>query len=488
MPPRSVHRLAFCLIFAGVAVAHAQQGGEAGEGQNSKPSIEVPVLGEITLPRFIANVLGIESEATGAQGGGGPSAPPAVVFEVAEEGPVGESYRFLGRVAPIERVEVRARVSGYIERVAFEGGEIVSQGDLLFAIEPDRYEAAVAAAEAQLASAQAAELETERQLSRQEQLRDSGTVSQAALDDAVAAAEAARAQTGQVEAALQQARLELSYTSIEAAIGGRMSAPYLTRGNFVSPTSEVLAELVQLDPVWGVFSLGETRIAEWRRLGLSDIPSAPAGNADGAPNGSDYRLSLLLPDGSPYETPGEFDFIGNSFDAETGTVEMRVRFPNPDGLLLPNQNVTLRVSEIAPPVLPVVPQAAIQLGRDGRAVWVVREDDTVSRLPVETIEGPDAGTVAITSGLEGGEKVIVRGALRLQEGQTVEPRTAGGNNGAGSESGADSGSDAGAESDGGEGTGNTGQSGSGDDDAQQEPNAGSGEEGDGQADSEGDAG
>lgn len=418
-------------------MAPGAQDGDS-EGDEGDVSVELPLIGEVPVPDFLANLLGMEASAQGqgeqGQGGQGQSRPTAVVFQTAEPQAVGESFRFLGRVAPIERVEIRARISGYVEDVGFQGGESVSEGDLLFRIQSAQYDAQLASARASLASAEAARLETERQLTRNEELRDSGTVSQAGLDDATAAAEAARAQVDQAQAMVQQAELDLSYTTIEAPIDGKISAPLITRGNFVSPSSEVMANVVQVDPIWGVFSLGENRLLEWTQLGIGGVSSAPIEGAATAAQStqsgsSEYRLSLQLPDGSTYQPAGEFSFVGNEVDPQTGTVELRVRFANPDGLLLPNQNVSLLVSEIDPPVLPVVPQAAVQLSRDGRAVWVVRDDDTVTRMPVEVTQAPEPGQVAITRGLDGGERVIVRGALQLEEGQTVDPRMAGGQGG-----------------------------------------------------------
>jgi RND family efflux transporter MFP subunit len=442
-PPHSTPLASLCLLCVTLAAhpAAAQQDAGSSEGPGG-PTIDVPILGEIPVPGFLAGLLDMGRDGPeGAAQAQGENRPPAVVFQRAETRPVGDSFRFLGRVTPIERVEVQARVSGFIEEVAFEGGAFVERGDLLFQIQREQYEIAVAAARARLDSAEAANAETQRQLERQRELRESNTISQANLDDAISAAEAAQAEVRQAETELRQAELELGYTSIEAAIDGKMSAPLITRGNYVSGASGILAELVQLDPIWGVFSLGENRLSRWRRLGIGtgeiapieeDGSSGQAGSGTGrsdAEAAEDYRLRLVLPDGSIYAEEGEFAFVGNTVDAQTGTVEVRVRFANPDSLLLPNQNVTLRVEEADPPVLPVIQQAAIQLGREGRAVWVVTEDDTVARIPVEVEPGLKPGTVAVTRGLEGGERVIVRGALRLEEGQTVDPRTAGGQGG-----------------------------------------------------------
>lgn len=442
-------------LAASAAPSLAQESGGDPSGGSAGARVELPIVGEVPVPGFIAGLLGLGgSDAKAGQSGGsegssgGQANLPAVVFEVAEEEPVGDAYRFLGRITPIERVAVQARISGFIESVEFEGGDNVESGDLLFQIQRAQYEAALEAAQAQLAGADAAFRETQRQAERQRELRESGTVSQANLEDALASLESARAQRLQAEAAVTQAELDLSYTSIEAAIDGQMSAPDITRGNYVSAQSGELAELVQLDPVWGVFALGENRLATWRQIGMGGTGTDGSTESDRI-SADGYTLSLVLPDGSVYTRDGTFDFIGNSVDPQTGTVAVRVRFENPDGLLLPNQNVTLRVAESDPPVRPVVPQAAVQLGRDGSAVWVVGDGDAASRVPVETASGPRPGTVSITRGLSGGERVVVRGALSLEEGQTVDPRRAGDTGNAGAPASGGGGGDGGEQSSGG---------------------------------------
>ncbi|TRD21631.1 efflux RND transporter periplasmic adaptor subunit [Palleronia caenipelagi] len=358
---------------------------------------------------------------------------PAVIFETAEKIAVGDSYRFLGNIEAIERVAVRARVDGFIEEVAFGGGEFVDEGDVLFKIEQDRYAADVAAAQARVSSATAQLTDAERTLARNTELRKSNTVSQASLDDATAAFEAAKGAELEAKAALTQAQLNLDYTTIQAPISGKMSAPIITRGNYVAPASGQLAELVQLDPIWGTFSLGESRWSTWQRLGIETSDPAPLADGDGdqpsveaatTESNKEYVLNLVLPDGSVYDAPGAFEFVGNEINAQTGAVDVRVRFDNPNGVLLPNQNVTLLVTEANPPVVPVISQSAIQLSREGRAVWVLNDDDTATLKPVRVGAGPQSGKVAVLQGLEGGERVVVQGGIRLEEGMKTDPRQA----------------------------------------------------------------
>ena len=512
-------------VLSGSGVSAQEQTGQeksaqGDQEQSAASTLDLPLIGKIELPGFLA-FLGSSDDEGGGQGGapgqGGDQPPPAVITQAADLQPVGDRFEFIGRIAAIQRVAVQARVAGYIDEVAFEGGEAVRKGDLLFQIQTSQYEAELASARAQLSGAQAQLNQARRSLQRSQELAQSGTVSRASLDDARASFESAQATQQQAEAAVQQAQLNLDYTTITAPIDGTMSAPLITAGNYVSASSGALANLIQLDPIWGIFPIGEGQLINWKKLGIGndqppavdaqaernsgragggeasqpqgaqarqadsaasdtaepvdaasesqDGPEAPSASdsaaagpvgpppgaeevggsddsGDGAVNESkDFVLSLILPNGSRYEPNGSFDFVDNTVSATTGTIETRIRFPNPEGYLLPNQNVTLVATQRDPPRLPVIPQAAVQLSRDGRSVLIVRDDDTIERRMITLSAGAgskgtlDPGEVAVTSGLEGGEEVVVRGAMTLKEGQRVSPRSAsqsaeGGNAGA----------------------------------------------------------
>ncbi|WP_062115176.1 efflux RND transporter periplasmic adaptor subunit [Aureimonas sp. AU40] len=490
------------LVLAGPALAQGQAGGQGGgqsgeaqAGSDEKdPGFDLPLIGRVGLPGFMAGWFGKEekdsggAQQAGKQGGQG-GEPPAVIVQTVETRPVGDTFEFIGTIQPIEKVGVRARVEGYIQDVAFAGGQSVKQGDLLFQIEPAQYEAALRAAEAQLSGAEATRNQAQRNYDRQNELVRSGVTARATLEDATASLENAQAQYLQADAAVTQARLDLSYTRITAAIDGEMSAPLITRGNYVSSTTGDLATLTQMNPIWGVFPIGEGQLVTWQRVGPQQADDAPmaenrpngqaggggaeaqgdagggemvassemtsstensgdapiasasgtgaagapplpqgAENVDAAANASDnglasaYRLQLRLPNGALYEPPGRFDFVGNTVNATTGTVEARIRFPNTGDFLLANQNVTLTASERNPPILPVVPQAAIQFSREGRAVLLVKPDNTVERRPIEIGRTIDNAS-AVTKGLEGGETLVLRGAASVKQGTSVRPVT-----------------------------------------------------------------
>ncbi|MEX6506125.1 efflux RND transporter periplasmic adaptor subunit [Jiella sp. M17.18] len=500
-------------------------GGGSGQGEGGA-TLDLPLIGKIELPGFLS-FLGSRDGGSGSGGKGGAAAqaadqpPPAVITETATVKPVGDRFEFIGRIAPIQKVAIQARVAGYLEKVAFKGGQTVHKGDLLFQIETDQYQAALAAAKAQLSGAQAQLNEAQRSLARNKQLAQSGTVAQANLDQAQAQFESAQATRLQAEAAVQQAQLNLGYTKIVAPIDGEISAPLITVGNYVTASSGTLANLIQMDPIWGVFPIGEGQLINWKKLGVGRSGSSAAVNQAGGNSGGsgdqaggsgaqndgggasaaggsaaqgpagpppgaaevggagdsgssngkdaeDFVLSLVLPNGSKYRPNGTFDFVDNTVSATTGTIETRISFPNPGGYLLPNENVTLVATQKDPPRLPVIPQAAVQLSRKGRSVLIVKADDTIARRMITVAGGSsgtlDPGEVAVTSGLKGGEDVVVRGAMTLKEGQKVSPRpaSAAAGHGAGGPAAGSADAGAGAGQGGGEGGAPGGATGAGD--------------------------
>jgi membrane fusion protein, multidrug efflux system len=342
--------------------------------------------------------------------------PPSVVVEQVREQRVGTTAEFLGRVEAIETVDIRARVQGVLETVAFGGGQQVEAGDGLFRIQQEQFEAETASARAQASRAEATLKEAQDTLARTRELRGRGTVSQAQLDAAIAAHAVAEADVAGARAAVRSAEINLGYTDIRAPIAGRIGRPLATRGNVVGPESGPLARIVQLDPVRVVFSLSEREVVDWREAQLRGAPGTDA---------AAFALTVRLPNGSVYPHAGSLDFIESEVDPSTGTIPVRVVFPNPDNLLVPGQNVTLRVAEKDPPALPVVRQSAILQDRQGRYVYVLEDGNTVSRRPIVT-GARFADGWAVESGLDAGETVVVQGVQRLRPGAQVRPAPAGG--------------------------------------------------------------
>lgn len=344
-----------------------------------------------------------------AQQPAGEAPAPAVVVETVERRAVAEPEEFIARVEAIEAVDVRARVEGFLRTVSFAAGEAVEEGQLLFEIETEGYQAALASARAQLARAEATREEARRTLARTSELAQRGTASRASLDEARAAFEVAEADIAAARAVVSTAELDLSYTYIIAPIAGRIGRALYTRGNLVGPDSGTLARIVQLDPIRVVFSIAEGLLVTLRQQAAEDGGIGPQA----------LDLKLRLPNGTEYDQPGRIEYVASEVNPQTGTVAVRLVFPNPGRLLMPEQYVTLLARRGEVPVLPIVPQTAVLQDRQGRFVYLLGENDTVRQQRIETGARVENGW-AVTQGLQGGELVVVQGIQRLTEGMRVQ--------------------------------------------------------------------
>ncbi|HYH37865.1 MAG TPA: efflux RND transporter periplasmic adaptor subunit [Azospirillum sp.] len=337
--------------------------------------------------------------------------PPAVTTAPVVSRDVAPASEFIGRVAAIQSFEARARVEGAVEQVAFQEGQDVRTGDLLYVIEQGPYQAALDSARAQLASAEARQRETERALTRAEELRERGNVSQAQLDQALAERDAARAQVLVAQAQVRTAELNLGYTRISSPIDGRVGATAVTRGNLAGPATGVLATVVQLDPIRVVFSVSDRDLIETqRRLGIQ----SPAEAVD------KFVPTLRFADGSDYAQTGRVEFVDNRVDPQTGTIGIRANFPNPQRLLLPGQFLTVIVRPDRTEPRPVVPLAAIQQDQQGRYVLVLDRENRVQQRRIETGAQVEQ-LLVVEKGLTVGETIVVDGAQKARPGMVVQP-------------------------------------------------------------------
>lgn len=345
------------------------------------------------------------------QGPAPAAAPPSVSVAAVDFADVSAEYSFIGRVEATDRVELRARVEGFVLERLFEDGQAVAEGELLFLIEPERFEAAVALAKANVDSAQATLDEAEQTLGRQAQLLERGNTSQAAYDQALAAQKNAAAQLAARQAELRNAEIELGYTQIVAPLTGRVAASQVSRGELIGPGSGALTTVTSLDPINVTFQLSERDYVAVRRTSLE------AGTAG---DGSGVEVSLLLPDGSPHPETGTIDYVGDTIDPNSGTVPIRIVIANPGTLLLPGQFVTveLRSREVEQKL--VVPLVALQQNQTGHFVLLV---DAANRVEARNVSlGPQQGTLRVVeSGLQVGDLVIVEGVQKVRPGVTVQP-------------------------------------------------------------------
>lgn len=339
-----------------------------------------------------------------------PQAPPpaVVVSEIGIE-PIADPATFSGTVEAIDEVELLARVQGFLESVEFEAGKVVEEGEVLFRIESRPYDAAVAAAEARVAQAEAQLQNAEQELRRQETLTERNVSAEVLLEDARAAAAVARADLAVAEAGLEQAEIEQSYTTVSAPFPGEISQAFFSEGALVGPSGGALARLVRTDPVRVVFSIPDTLLIELRSQEASGQSTEAA----------DFNFRLVLGNGAVYPSEGQLEYIANRTDPATGTIPVRLIYENPDRILVPGQFLEVAIGPSDPPQMPVVPQTAVLQDRQGRYVFVVNEDSTVSQRRIEV--GPQVGAGwAVQDGLAGGEEVVVQGVQRLADGMTVE--------------------------------------------------------------------
>ena len=345
----------------------------------------------------------VSSGAAAAQGA--PPAPAVSVTPVLSR-QVTETGDYIGRVTAIDKVDIVARVPGFIEQRTFTEGQQVKKGDLLFRIEQATYKAAVEQARAAVARAKATEVNAKLQLERGKELVRNSNISQATLDQRAADEEAAHAGVLETQAQLAQAEINLGYTEISSPIDGRIGLAAFTVGNLVQPSSGKLATIVSQDPIYVIFQVSQRNILEYRRrVAESD-------------SNTHVTIHIKLPDGSPYPHPGLSNFLDVQVDATTDTVSVRAQVPNPAGLLTAGGVVGVTVERGAPRMALTVPQSAVLLDQAGRYVLLVDAEKKVEQRRV-TIGVEQGRNVVVTDGLKAGELVIVEGIQKVRPGQAV---------------------------------------------------------------------
>lgn len=337
------------------------------------------------------------------------AAPPAsVVTEAVALQDLAEERSFTGRVEAIDKVQIRARVQGYLKARHFEEGAEVKAGDLLFEIEPEPFELAVQQAAANLANAQAGLTLAQQTFERTEELSERGTTSKANLDAARSGLLQAQATAKARETELQTAKLNLSYTRIAAPMAGRVGRSAYSVGNLVGPDSGTLALLVKQDPVYVTFPVPYWLLLQVRKAGR--------------PAESVY-IKLRLPDGTFFEPEGEIAFVDVQATSSTDSVTVRASIANPQRLLIDQQLVNVFVIRRQPERKLVISQSALLLDQQGAYVLAVDKENKVSIRRITTGEqrGP---MIVVESGLAAGDQVIVSGHQKARPGAVVSPQAA----------------------------------------------------------------
>ncbi|HXF54719.1 MAG TPA: efflux RND transporter periplasmic adaptor subunit [Hyphomicrobiaceae bacterium] len=375
------------------------------------PSSRVPL--NFVVVFLLAVSLGSCGRDPQAQSGGPPPAPQVTVAQP-ERRTITDREEYVGRFVAIDAVEVRARVSGYLEKVHFQDGQMVKQGDLLFTIDPRPFRNALDQARALLAQARSNLLYAEADLTRGQQLVRDKTITEQTYEQRLQTKRNAEAAVLANEAAVRQAELDLEFTELRAPIAGRIGDRRVSPGNLVtggtSGNTTLLATIVSTDPIRFEFSFDEASYLRLVRAG--DLHGETANGEVGMP----VKLKLL--DETVFKHDGRMDFIDNVVDRSSGTIRGRALIANKQGLFTPGMFARIQVASSPPYEALLVPDVAIGTEQARKYVFVVGPDDVANQKYVELGHVID-GMRVIKSGLNPTDRVIVNGLMRVRPGQKV---------------------------------------------------------------------
>lgn len=339
-------------------------------------------------------------------GGFGAGEPYVLVQEV-KTANISPKKSYIGHVETINGVDLKPQVSGYIEKVLFQEGSLVNQGDILFIIEQQKYLANVDLREAELASAKANQVRSERDYARQVSLSKQSIASKATLDTSESNFLQAKAAVKQAQANLDLAKIDLNYTEIKAPISGYIGKALITEGNYVnSSATPSLARIVQVDPIRVAFSMTDKDIISMRQKKAEQGQSA-------------IKTELVLPTGQVLINHLKSRFTDNEVNTATATIAVYTEYSNETNLLIPGTYVDIRVGDKEDQIALLVPQSALTQDEHGNYVVVVNSEDIAEQKRVEL--GDVIGDKQIVlSGLENGDKVIIQGLQKVKNGQKVK--------------------------------------------------------------------
>jgi RND family efflux transporter MFP subunit len=355
-------------------------------------------------PALLAAALWVSAAA--AQQG-----PPPVTVASPVVKEIVEDDEFVGRFEAVAEVEVRARVTGYLEEARFRDGQTVEAGQPLFSVDAAPFRTALRQAEALFRVAQASFDYAGEQFDRAANLIENGTISQATLDERREAFLGAQAELESARAAVERAEIDLGYTEIRAPIAGRIGADLVKPGNLVRENETVLTEIVALDPIRFTFDIDERYALAYARVARARGVSLQEG-------GGGLPVRVTLSDGSAHE--GRLDFAESRLDAETGTMRVRAALANPEGVLHPGLFGRVNVPGSLPYEGVLIPDEAVVADQNRRLVMLVNGENQV--VPREIRPGPRIdGYRVVREGLDGTETLVIEGLVQARPGASVSP-------------------------------------------------------------------
>jgi membrane fusion protein, multidrug efflux system len=333
-----------------------------------------------------------------------PNSVPVSVA-VAERRPITTASEYVGRIEAPERVEVRARVTGFLQDVEFKEGDPVKEGAVLYQIERDSFEAAVLQARGALLEAQARYTNASAQRARTEELVKTNAAPRSELDTRVAAEKSAQGQVVIADANLRTATINLGYTVITSPIMGEVGRTVFTKGNVVGPDSGALTIVVSRDPMYVTFPVSQREFLRVRQ------------QEERRQKQEALTVRIRFSDGTTYGSAGQINFVNVTVDRATDTVLVRATIPNPNGTLIDGQLVRVAVESDKPDEKILVPQAALIVDQQGPYVFVAEAGKAeIRRIKLGGEFGPYA---IVDEGLKGGEQVVVQGMENLRQGTPV---------------------------------------------------------------------
>lgn len=317
-----------------------------------------------------------------------------------------QTMEAVGQAEGQREVEVRARVGGILLQRTYAEGEPVRAGQVLFRLDPAPFENALARAEAQLAETDARLEQAERESARASRLAEQNAIGRKEADDAASTLALVRAQRQTAQVVVRQARLDLSWTGVEAPVSGVSGrARYSEGALIVANGGEALTVITQNDPIWVRFSLPDTDHARLTRNG--GVRAL-------------HKVEAVLADGSVYPVPGRLNFAASQIEARTASVTLRAEFANAAGALLPGQFVRVRLTTSERDGLFLVPQSALLQGDKGRFVYILEDGGKARKQPVITSGWDDKGNWVVTDGLHAGDRVVLDNLLRIKPDSRLE--------------------------------------------------------------------
>jgi multidrug efflux system membrane fusion protein len=341
------------------------------------------------------------------------SQPPPVTIAKPVQRQIIEWDYYTGRTAAVESVDVRPRVSGYIDNITFRAGDSVNKGDLLFVIDPRPYQAVLDQAKAQQRQAEANQQLQDANFARQDRLRQTGVIAKEDFDTALSNKNQAVASVLAAQAAVESAQLNLTFTQIISPIRGVISRELVTVGNLVQTDTTLLTNIVSVDPIYAYFNVDERSVLKYQALVRS-------GKLTDARSGAvPISLQLENEDGFPHQ--GSIDFINNQFNSSTGTLEVRGLFPNAHSVLIPGSFVRIRVAGSPLESALLVSDRAVGTDQGQKYLLVLGPDNVVVVKPV--ILGPEAeGLRVVRSGVTADDEIIINGIVNARPGSKVNPQ------------------------------------------------------------------